>query len=158
MNVTTAASAAEIAHELVAVLPRWNRIVARELRGEAGNDLTVVQIRVLGELSEGALTLSMLARKREVSLQAASEHVQALVARGLVERIPDPTDRRQALLTITEEGLRQLTEVREHVADRFTPRIERLSDADAEALHRGLQALWNLLATDEPVSEQPEYR
>lgn len=153
MNATTSVSAAEIAHELVAVLPRWNRIVARELRSEAGNDLTVVQIRVLGELSEGALTLSALARKREVSLQAASEHVQALVGRGLVERIPDPTDRRQALLTLTEEGLRQLTEVREHVADRFMPRIERLSEEDADALHRGLQALRQLLASDEPNTE-----
>jgi len=153
MDVTTSVPAAEIAHELVAVLPRWNRLVARELRSQAGNDLTAVQIRVLGELSEGALTLSALARKREVSLQAASEHVQALVGRGLVERIPDPTDRRQALLTLTDEGLRQLTEVREHVADRFTPRIERLSEADADALHRGLQALWSLLATDEPITE-----
>lgn len=153
MNATTSVSAAEIAHELVAVLPRWNRIVARELRSEAGNDLTVVQIRVLGELSEGALTLSALARKREVSLQAASEHVQALVGRGLVERIPDPTDRRQALLTLTEEGLRQLTEVREHVADRFMPRIERLSEEDADALHRGLQALRQLLSSDEPNTE-----
>lgn len=153
MNVTTSVSAAEIAHELVAVLPRWNRIVARELRSEAGNELTVVQIRVLGELSEGALTLSALARKREVSIQAASEHVQALVGRGLVERIPDPTDRRQALLTLTDEGLRQLTEVREHVADRFMPRIERLSEEDADALHRGLQALRQLLASDEPNTE-----
>ena len=151
MNITTSVSAAEIAHELVAVLPRWNRIVARELRSEAGNDLTVVQIRVLGELSEGAVTLSALARKREVSLQAASEHVQALVGRGLVERVADPSDRRQFLLTLTDEGLRQLTQVREHVAERFTPRIERLSADEAEALYEGLQALRRLLVTDEPT-------
>ncbi len=153
MTFTTRTSAEEIAHELVAVLPRWNRIVARELRSEAGNDLTVVQIRVLGELSEGAQTLSTLARKREVSLQAASEHVQALVARGLVERVADPSDRRQALLTLTDEGLRLLTQVREHVAERFTPRIKRLSPDEAEALYRGLQALRHLLTSDEPVSE-----
>lgn len=153
MNVTTSASAAEIAHELVAVLPRWNRIVARELRSEAGNDLTAVQIRVLGELSEDELTLSGLARKREVSLQAASELVQVLVGRGLVERIPDTTDRRQSLLTLTDEGLRQLTQVRAHVAERFTPRIERLSEEDADVLYRGLQALRALLTSDEPITE-----
>ncbi len=153
MNTTTSVSAEQIAHELLAVLPRWSRLVARELRSEAGNDSTMVQIRVLGELSEGPLTLSALARKREVSLQAASEHVQTLVIRGWVERTPDMTDRRQSLLTLTDEGARQLAQVREHVASHFTPLIARLPAKEAQAIHQGLVALGSLLAEGEILPE-----
>lgn len=141
--------AEQIARELLAVLPRLNRIVARELRTYDGSDTTLVQMRVLAELADAPITLTALARKREVSLQAASEHVHCLVERGWVERRPDPSDRRQSLLHITDAGLRRLTEVREHIADQFTPIIGRLANEDAEAIHQGLLALRSLLFDDD---------
>lgn len=153
MNSTTSVSAEQIAHELLAVLPCWNRVVVRALRSEAGNDSTLAQIRILGDLTEGSLTLSALARKREISLQAASEQVQNLVTRGWVERTPDMTDRRQSLLTLTREGADQLAQVREHVASHFTPLIERLPVAEAAAIHAGLLALGTLLNAEEALSE-----
>lgn len=153
MELTSELSAEQIAQELLAVLPRWNRLVSRELRSEAGNDSTMVQLRVLAALSEGTLTLSALARKREVSLQAASEQVQSLVVRGWVERVPDMTDRRQSLLMLTDEGARQLAQVREHIASHLSPMIERLTDDDINAIHAGLQALRRALATEEALPE-----
>ncbi len=141
--------AEQIARELLAVLPRLNRIVARELRSYGGGDTTLVQMRVLAELADAPITLSALARKREVSLQAASEHIHCLVEHGWVERTPDPADRRQSLLHITEAGLHQLAEVREHIADQFTPLVERMALEDAEAIHQGLLALRRTLFDDE---------
>jgi len=149
MQTTEAASAEEIARELLTIIPRLNRIISRELRDEFGDDTTIVQMRVLGELSEGPLTLSALARKREVSMQAASEHIQSLVARGWVVRVPDPEDRRQALLHITDEGLERMTEVRTHIATRFTPFVERLAPQEADAIHQGLLGLHRCLMDDE---------
>jgi DNA-binding MarR family transcriptional regulator len=149
MQTTEAASAEQIARELLTIIPRLNRLISREMRDQFGDDTTIVQMRVLGELSEEPLTLSALARKREVSMQAASEHVQSLVTRGWVVRVPDPEDRRQALLHITDEGMERLTEVREHIANRFTPFVERLAPHEADAIHQGLMGLHRSLVDDE---------
>ncbi|MEO8393827.1 MAG: MarR family transcriptional regulator [Chloroflexota bacterium] len=149
MQTTQAASAEQIARELLTIIPRLNRIIARELRDEFGDDATIVQMRVLGEIADDPLTLSALARKREVSMQAASEHIQSLVERGWVVRVPDTADRRQSLLNITEEGLRRLTEVRAHIATRFAPFVERLAPEEAEAIHQGLLGLRRSLVDDE---------
>jgi DNA-binding MarR family transcriptional regulator len=145
MDISTAVSAEQIARELLMIIPRLNRIIARDLRTEFGDDTTIVRIRVLGELAEAPLTLSALARKREVSLQAASEHVQDLVARGWVKRTPDPNDRRQSLLSLTDDGLRQLEQVREHITRQFTPFIDRFAAEEADDMHRGLMALRRVL-------------
>ena len=149
MQTTEAASAEQIARELLTIIPRLNRIISREMRDEFGDDTTIVQMRVLGELSEGPLTLSALARKREVSMQAASEHIQSLVTRGWVVRVPDLVDRRQSLLHITNEGMERLTEVRDHIANRFTPFVEQLAPHEADAIHQGLLGLHRSLIDDE---------
>ncbi len=120
----TAITIEQIARELITVLPRLNRIVSRELNSISGDESTLVQMRVSAQLSEEALTLSGLARKRAVSVQAASEHVQGLVDRGWVQRIPDPNDRRQALLRVTDEGAQQLEQVRAQLRD-CSPRFWR---------------------------------
>ena len=145
MDITTAVPAEQIARELLTIIPRLNRIVARDLRAEFGDETTIVQMRVLGELAEAPLTLSALARKREVSLQAASEHVQFMVERGWVIRTPDRNDRRQSLLSLTDDGLRQLELVREHITRQFTPIIERFAAEEAEAVHIALLALRRVL-------------
>ncbi|HEU5088563.1 MAG TPA: MarR family transcriptional regulator, partial [Roseiflexaceae bacterium] len=90
--------------ELLAVLPLLNRIVAAEVRREAGEETTMPQFRVLAHLEGEPLTLSALARRRRVSMQSMSQLVQALVVRGWIAREPDPNDRRQSLLRLTEQG------------------------------------------------------
>ena len=149
MSVAPPNSAEQIGHELLSILPRLNRIVARELRSEAGDDPTLVQIRVLDRILEEPMTLSELARRRSISLQAASEHVQSLVERGWIVRIPDANDRRRSLLQITEEGERRLMDMREHVEERFTPVLERLTPHEAEAIHQGVLALRRILADED---------
>src|SRR4051812_49341633 len=100
----TSWTAEQAAHELLAILPLLNRLLAAELRQETNEDTTMPQFRVLTYLAEGPLTLSAIARRRRVSLQAVGELVQILVERGWVARTPDPGDRRQFLLTLTDEG------------------------------------------------------
>src|SRR4051794_20761209 len=94
----------EATRALLAILPILNRMLAAELRQDAGEETTMPQFRVLMYLAEGPQTLSAIARRRRVSLQAAGELIQILVERGWVARTPDPSDRRQSLLSLTEEG------------------------------------------------------
>src|SRR5262249_16042985 len=72
----------QAAQELLTVLPLLTRLVAAEIRREAGDETTMPQFRVLTHLAEGPLTVSGLARRRRVSLQAMGELVQLLVERG----------------------------------------------------------------------------
>ena len=142
-----------ISREFLFVLPILNRLIGRDLRGENGDDTTIVQLRVLGLLIEAPLTLSSLARKRRVSLQAASEHVQGLVARGLIVREPDPKDRRQSLLIVTDEGRAQFNIAQEQTVKTLLPLVEMLSADERDHVHLALVALRRVLSAQESLTE-----
>ncbi len=141
-----------VAHELLAVVPLLTRIVAAEVRREAGDDTTMQQFRVLTHLAEGPLTMSGLARRRRVTLQAMGELVQMLVERGWIVRTPDPSDRRQQLLTLTEHGQRHYERVQARVLDQIVPLLARLDTRETAAVQAALPALRRVFAGDEEVA------
>jgi DNA-binding MarR family transcriptional regulator len=134
---------------LLAVLPLLNRLVAAEVRREAGEETTMPQFRVLAHLAAAPLTLSALAKKRRVSLQAMSELVQVLVARGWVERLPDPNDRRQALLQLTDHGRSHYERAQTHTLQRLVPLLAQLNGEELAAVRVALPALHRVLAQEE---------
>jgi DNA-binding MarR family transcriptional regulator len=142
-------TALEATQELLAVLPLLNRIVAAEVRREAGEETTMPQFRVLAHLSAGPLTLSALAKKRRVSLQSMSELVQALVERGWVARAPDPSDRRQALLGLTDHGRAHYERAQEQTLRRLAPLMAQLAPKELAAVRMALPALRRVLIQEE---------
>lgn len=76
--------------------------------------------------SERPLTVGELARRMRVSLPTASELVGALDRAGVVERSPDPENRRRVLVSLTPA---------------FRPAVERLVTARAAPLLRALDTL-----------------
>lgn len=141
----------EVTRELLAVLPLLNRIVVTEVRREAGEETTMPQFRVLAHLVDGPLTLSVLARKRRVSLQSMGELAQSLVERGWVVRMPDPTDRRQHLLHLTEQGREHYERAQEQALRRLAPLLEELTGDEIAAVQQALPALHRVLAREEKV-------
>ena len=139
----------EATRELLAVLPLLNRIVAAEVRREAGEDTTMPQFRVLAHLSGGPLTLSALAKKRRVSLQSMSELVQVLVERGWVVRTPDPGDRRQSLLSLTEQGRAHYERAQALTLERLVPLMAQLAPEELAAVRMALPALRRVLIQEE---------
>lgn len=71
-------------------------------------DLTLPQYRILIILGEGKEAASALAEKLAVSRPSVTGVVDGLVARGLVERQHDATDRRRVGHELTAEGRRVL--------------------------------------------------
>ena len=141
--------ALEATKDLLAVLPLLNRIVAAEVRREAGEDTTMPQFRVLAHLAEGALTLSVLAKRRRVSLQSMSELVQVLVERGWIARAPDPSDRRQSLLQLTDHGRSHYERADAQTLRRLAPLMAQLSPDEIAAVRMALPALRRVLTQEE---------
>ncbi len=133
------------AQELLAVLPLLNRMMALELRQETGDDTTMSQFRVLAYLAEQPLTMSDIARRRHVSFQSAGELVQAFVERGWVIRMPDPTDRRQSLLHLTEEGRAKYERAQHHMLERLASFMDQLDEAEKTTIQQALQSLHRVL-------------
>jgi long-chain acyl-CoA synthetase len=84
------------------------RVVARLARqvelAATTVDLTLSQYRVLGILGDGREASSVLADKLAVSRPSVTGVIDGLVARGLVRREPDASDRRRIDVGLTDEG------------------------------------------------------
>lgn len=88
-------------------------------RGRDGSLGRFARIRMLEALAaaeaEGRqLSVSSLATAIGVDQPRASRLVQEGVERGLVRRVPDPSDARRALIQLTTAGRSQLGEVQDH--------------------------------------------
>ena len=67
-------------------------------------NLTLPQIRILYFLSRGPKRITEVSRAHGVALPNASNMVERLVKKGLVQRVPAPNDRRVALARLTNNG------------------------------------------------------
>ena len=77
--------------------------------------LTVHQARIFGHIFSNPdvdIRIKRLAHDLDVTPAAASQAVDRLVSEGLLDRRPDPTDRRAVVITISEKGRKVLAEVK----------------------------------------------
>jgi DNA-binding MarR family transcriptional regulator len=121
--------------------------VARRLRHRTREtlspwDVTPSQSRALNVLMRnGVLRLSELSDHLHIAPRSTTEVVDDLQQRGLVERRPDPADRRATLVALTGAGGeagRAIAEARQAEAERF---FGVLSAADRADLGRILRTL-----------------
>ncbi|KAB8184792.1 MarR family transcriptional regulator [Lysobacter maris] len=89
----------------------WARM-ADEL-AQAGHDLTFSQYITLKKLSEGPRGATELARAAELNPGAMTRLVDKLQARGFVERVTDPDDRRALTVQLTGLGQRMWLDINE---------------------------------------------
>jgi DNA-binding MarR family transcriptional regulator len=86
------------------------RAVSRQLRHRTQQaltpwDVTPSQARALGVLGRhGPVRLGALSEHLRIAPRSATEVVDTLAAAGLVERRPDPADRRATLVALTARG------------------------------------------------------
>src|SRR3712207_4958800 len=79
--------------------------LARKLRQRAGTGIPSSQMSAMATLDRGGpLALRDLAAAEEIAPSTLTRIVAALEADGLLERRPDPTDRRVALVGLTPAG------------------------------------------------------
>jgi DNA-binding MarR family transcriptional regulator len=129
------------AEELLTTLPLMNSLIAIKLRQEIDAEITLVQFRVLDQLQNRSITLTELAEQRGVTRQSASLQVQGLVERGWVRRMPDPDDRRQYMLEVTDEGRMQVQQVRKSLTKYLAHLLEMLTPDEFAALQIVIPAM-----------------
>lgn len=121
--------------------------VARRLREKSQEtlapwDITPAQWRALRVLRRhGVMRLSELSDRLRIAPRSATEVVDALEARGLVRRMPDPGDRRATLVEVTEAGTEILEAIRGASSSEAERVFGRLSPADRAGLARILSQL-----------------
>jgi len=116
------------------------------------DDATMIQIRSLALISAGPMTISELANSRQVSLQTASETVKNLEEREWVERVRNPKDRRQWLITLTHAGLQQLEATYNYAVSQMTPHLNKLSQTEMEAVMVAMDALARVFSVPDEIS------
>ena len=123
------------------------RSVARQLRDTSQEtlapwDITPSHLRALRVLMyHGVMRLSELSDHLHIAARSATEVVDALETRGLVERRADPDDRRATLVELTEHGASVFDAIRALRGTEAERAFGRLSEADRVHLARILRKL-----------------
>jgi DNA-binding MarR family transcriptional regulator len=111
-------------HEMGVLVRRLRRLIAERAR-QVHPDLAPVGYSMLVALQDEPRRASELVDLFSIDKGAVSRQVQSLLELGLIERTPDPEDRRAAILAITPLGHERMEAVAE---DRRTEVRERLGD------------------------------
>ena len=105
-------------------------------------DITPSQLRAMRVLARhGVMRLSALSDHLRIAARSATEVADALEARGLVERRPDPDDRRATLVELTGPGMSVLDAIRAVSGTAAERAFDRLTQADRAHLARILRKL-----------------
>jgi len=121
--------------------------LARELRREShALGVTGGQVSLLFQIQRHrGIGVRDLAALERISAAAMSGHVDRLERAGLVQRTPNPDDRRRHGLSVSAEGERVLRSVKSRRTAWLASRLERLSPEELEALDRAVEPLLALI-------------
>lgn len=140
----TATGSSTTAHILLETLPSVMGYVTSELRRSAPVD-NPVHFRLLRTLRRGSRTLHELAELHSVRLPTMSRTVSVMEGRGWLDRQRSTEDRRTVIVSLTSSGEESLEVVEKMAIERASQLLDCLSDNEAEALHTGLEALYQVV-------------
>jgi DNA-binding MarR family transcriptional regulator len=138
--VPTKTDIAPLAQDLRVVVGQ----LIRRLRSER-NLFPLNQAAVLGRLDrEGPGSVSDLATAERVRPQSMAQTVGDLEDEGMVERRPDPDDRRRALVSLTAAGRSRIEADRAAREGWLVKALEELPESDRETIERAVGILGRL--------------
>ena len=141
-SLSSSPEVAPLASELRVVIGQ----LIRRLRAEQ-HRFSISQGAVLGRLDrEGPQSVSDLAAAERVRPQSMAQTVADLESAGLLDRRPDPNDRRRALVSLTEAGIEVLLASRREREGWLAGEIEKLSAEDRRTLARAVELIDGIAA------------
>lgn len=139
MPATAHASDLELAGALRVPIMR----LARRLRAERDDlSLSLTQLAALGTLDRhGPMSPGALADHERVQPPSITRVVAGLEERGLLERLPHPTDRRQQVIALTPAGRALVAGNRRRKDAWLSGQLAQLSEAEQGALAAAIPVL-----------------
>ena len=141
----------ELTEEIIELLPMLFRLYKSSicLPGEL-TAMPFGQIRIMSHLYQnGRSTVGEVASGIGVSLATASELVDRMVENGWVEKRPNPADRRQIHLWLSDKAVTVGDQMHDLRRSQITSAFSRLAPDDRPAFLRGMRAL--VAALQEPA-------
>ena len=133
---------APLANELRLAIHRLTRRLRQQ---HPTHDLTLTQISALAIIwREGPITAGELATREQVRPPSITRVVDGLESAGVVVRKNNPSDGRQVLVEITQEGVGRMESYVEARAAWLAQQLAGLSAKDRETLHRAALILNDL--------------
>jgi DNA-binding MarR family transcriptional regulator len=119
--------------------------LSRRMRAEGDHSVSATQLAALGAVSrQGALTPGELAEQEKVQPPSMTRVIAGLEEKGLLTRSPHPTDRRQVVLSLTEDGERLLKEERRRKEAWLAQRLGELTSEERAILRQAAPILERL--------------
>jgi len=142
-SLSSTSDVAPLASELRVVVGQ----LIRRLRAEQ-HRFSLAQGAVLGRLDrEGPQSVSDLAAAERVRPQSMAQTVADLEVAGLLDRRPDPDDRRRALVSLTAAGVEAIVASRREREGWLAGEIEKLAAEDRRALARAVELIGEIAAS-----------
>ena len=145
MTATQTRSDAGLATALRISVSRLARRLRVERQAEGLASLSDTQLAALAVLeSHAAMTPGELADHEKVQPPSMTRVIAVLEERNLVMRAPHPTDRRQVVLTVTEEGRVLVMQARRRRDAWLAKRLKELSPEERAVLRASAPVLEKL--------------
>jgi DNA-binding MarR family transcriptional regulator len=126
-----------------------NRLLSAVLRGRP-REISLTALSTLATLERtGPRRITELAVVERVAQPSMTILIGNLERDGLVQRVPDPDDRRVTLAVITDAGVAYMQSRRQQNSELLERLIDRLEDSDQQALDSALRAVVRLAQLDE---------
>jgi DNA-binding MarR family transcriptional regulator len=145
MTVTKSRSDAGLATSLRISVSRLARRLRVERQAEGLASLSDTQLAALAVLDRhGAMTPGELAEHEKVQPPSMTRVIAVLEERRLVMRAPHATDRRQVVLTVTEQGRELVSQARRRRDAWLAKRLKELSPEERAVLRAAAPVLEKL--------------
>ncbi|MHA6762658.1 MarR family winged helix-turn-helix transcriptional regulator [Streptacidiphilus sp. PAMC 29251] len=128
---TTDRSAPRPGTDFTATLLRMSNVVLHELTEVArGYGLTQQQAQLMCALLDGPTGMTALSRQLHLDKSSITGLVDRVARQGLVERQPDPADRRASRIALTDQGQQICASAYDDVAARLSARAADVPPGD----------------------------
>ena len=123
--------------------------LARRMRAERvaqglQPELSDSQLAALAALEKHTMTPGELAEHEKVQPPSITRVIASLEERGLIQRMPHPSDRRQVVLTVTDQGRDVVRQVRQLREAWLARRLRDLTPAEQAVLREAVPILEKL--------------
>lgn len=131
----------QLAELMMDVMPKVMQSIRVKMRHGRGDRLTVPQFRVLAAIKRGINHNKDLSEHLGVSEAAISRMLEYLVKNDLVQKEVSKLDRRQSVLSLSNEGEKLQSSIKAEARNNLKNKLEVLSVLEIESVINGLKIL-----------------